>query len=249
MSRHLSQHPVSVFLVLLVALGRVATGGFPTRAQDATPVTASDVLPPDAIVDGLNLGEWHARYWQFEIGLLTTEADPWLDTTGARCSYGQHGPVFFLGYAPGSATVERSCGVPTGVTLFVPLQNVECSTIEPPPYYGANDAELRTCAAEHIDVGLDQDFPMNRLTVDGQVVDLTPYRAPSPLFPVVWPQDNEAGVPAGVAQSVGDGYAVMVGPLAEGKHVIEMAVPNGAHITYRLSASSGALTSAATPTV
>jgi hypothetical protein len=38
-------------------------------AQEATPEEASAVLPPDAEVDGLDLGEWSARSWQWFFSL------------------------------------------------------------------------------------------------------------------------------------------------------------------------------------
>ena len=240
-----------VFLAILLALPAAVMAG--NTSPIAATMATSAVLAPDAIVAGLTLGEWHARYWQWEISLLNPDTDPWIDDTGARCAYGQNGPVFFLAYSPAGATVQRSCAVPAGVTIFIPMQNVECSSIEPPPYFGANEAELSKCAAEHIDIGLDQDLPMNALTVDGQSVDVSLYRAPSPLFTVNWAVDNEVEVPAGVSLSVGDGYAVMVGPLDEGDHVIEMAVPDGAgavaHLTYQLAVTSGAPSPAATPEV
>jgi hypothetical protein len=138
--------------------------------------------------------------------------------------------------------------VPSDVVLFVPIMNYECSTSEPDPELpdpaGADEAALRACAQTHIDVGLELDFPMMSLTVDGVGVDLSPYRAPSPLFTLVWPPDNLWGVPPGVARSVVDGYAVLVGPLGEGEHVVEFASPGGsgsvARITYRLTVSAGA---------
>jgi hypothetical protein len=221
-------------------------------AQDATPVEDGLVLPPDALVDGHTLGEWNARYVQWYIGLLVAGVTTFDDETGARCGYGQHGPVFFLDNAP--MPVERACTVPSDVVLFVPIFNYECSTLEPDPELPdpahADEAALRACAKTHIDVGLERDFPMLGVTVDGASVDLSPYRAPSPLYSLVFPPDNEWGVPAGVAQSVVDGYAVMIGPLPAGEHVVEMTFPGeggSIQVTYRLTVSTGLAAGSATP--
>jgi hypothetical protein len=237
--RHPShRNPLTALLVLLVFLGTLATGGVPAVAEDATPV-AEGVLPPDATIEGLGLGVWHARFWQWAWGL---PVDPYADETGASCDFGQHGAVFFLMVAP--KDVERACAVPTGMAIFVPIFNVECSTVEDPPYFGADEAALRACAKAHIDVGLEQDLPLAGLTVDGQAVaDLSAYRAPTPLIHLMLPPNPDTGALAGVAWSVGDGYAALVGPFPEGEHVIEVSSPTGrgndVHITYRLTVSSG----------
>lgn len=228
-----------MLLAILVSLFVVPSG---TLAQNATPVAASPVLAPDALVAGLTLAEWQGRYFQWVVSLFSADMDPYLDETGERCANGQHGPVFFL--APGPAgSIERACNVPSGVTLFIPLLSAECSSLEPPPYGGASEDELRACAASHIDTGLENDLKMMSLSVDGQEVDVTGYRTSTPMVQVVWSPGNDAGVTPGVAQAVGDGYAVMVGPLAEGEHVVIVSAPDGggsaANITYTLTVSTG----------
>lgn len=228
--------------ILLAIVFSLIGSPFAAQAQNATPVSSNPVLAPDALVDGLTLAEWQGRYFQWVVSLFSSDMDPYLDTTGDRCANGQHGPVFFL--APGPAgSIERSCNVPTGVTLFVPILSAECSSLEPPPYGGSTEEELRRCAASHIDTGLEIDLTLMSLSVDGQAVNLTGYRTSTPMVQVVWSPGNDAGVPAGVAQSVGDGYAVLVGPLSEGEHIIELGAPDGAggvaNITYTLTVSTG----------
>ena len=230
-------------LIALLLLTVPATAG----AQDATPVAAGGVLPPDATVDGHGLGEWHARYWQWTSSL---SVDTFGDPTGALCGVGQHGPVFFLTLAPRS--VERACTVPSAAVLFVPVAINECSTVEAPPFFGANETELRACAKENIDRDREQWLPGAGLKVDGVAVsDLAAYRAATPLFQFVQSANPSSGAPERVAQSVGDGYAALVGPLAEGKHTIEISTPDGQggfnHITYQLTVASGAPTANATP--
>jgi hypothetical protein len=224
-------------LVLLVAV--LLAVPVTADAQDATPVESGGILPPDAMVDGLGLGEWHAHFWQWTYSL---PVDVFGDATGDLCGVGQHGPVFFLTIAPRS--VERACTVPNEAVLFVPVANNECSTVEDPPFYGADEAELRACAQENIDRDREQWLPGAGLTVDGAAVgDLSAYRAATPLFQLVLLPNPATGTPGGVAQSVGDGYAALVGPLSEGEHMIEVSSPDGQggfnRITYRLMVASG----------
>src|SRR3712207_5846860 len=44
--------------------------------------------------------------------------------------------------APPTCTVER------GTKIFVAAATIECSTVEEPPFFGSNEAELRECARE-----------------------------------------------------------------------------------------------------
>jgi len=131
----------------------------------------------------------------------------------------------------------------------VPVMLVECSSIEKDPFYGGNQADLTTCANAHIDVGLSEDLAKVSLTIDGQAVgDLTPYRTATPLIQVGRPFNPETGEAGGVALSVGAGFAVMVGPLSDGEHTVEIVTRDGVHITYHLTVSSGEATpTAGTP--
>ena len=227
-------------LLVLLAAGRLSA-----VAQEATPAALS-VLPPDASVAGQNLSQWHAQFWQWTFS-LPSSVDPLTDDNGERCGFGQHGPVFFLTIS--STDVERTCTVPDGATLFVPVMLVECSSIEKDPFYGGNEADLTTCANAHIDVGLSEDLAKVSLTIDGQAVgDLTPYRTATPLIQVGRPFNPETGEAGGVALSVGAGFAVMVGPLSDGEHTVEIVTRDGVHITYHLTVSSGEATpTAGTP--
>ena len=205
----------------------------PLSAQDATPTTSDLLLPPDAEVAGLDLGEWSVRQWQWFLS-FPEASNPIFDDTGERCGFGQSGPVFFLaGSALGS--VERSCTVPEGVDIFVPLGGAECSTIEPEPFFGRDEAELRECADEAIEAQGDY-YDQVTLTVDGESVgSIQDYRASSPMGTFVLPEGNIFGGPANVvAGFVADGYQAFLSPLSVGEHEIVVSDPQ-VSVTYRLT--------------
>jgi len=210
-------------------------------AQEATPEAAGAVLPPDTEVGGLDLAEWSARSWQWFFS-LPPDVNPYFDETGESCGYGQSGPVFFLAGAEGS--LERSCVVPEGAYVFVPLLGSECSTIEAPPFFGRDEAELRACAGNAVDMAEGAfDMTAMRLTVDGETIaDLSPYRAATPRFALWLPDDNLLGSEQRVADSVADGYQVMLSPLSEGEHEVVISIPGPQTVTiaYRLAVVSGA---------
>jgi hypothetical protein len=199
------------------------------------------VLPPDAEVGGLDLAEWSTRSWQWFFS-LPQDVNPYFDETGESCGYGQSGPVFFL--AGAERSLERSCVVPEGAYIFVPLLGSECSTVEQPPFFGRDEAELRVCASNAVDMAEGAfDMTAMQLTVDGEtLVGLSSYRAATPRFALWLPEDNLLGSEQRVADSVADGYQVMLSPLSEGEHELMISIPGPEPITitYRLTIVSGA---------
>lgn len=199
---------------LLLFTGFAAVG----NAQEATPGSAElTVLAPDESYAGLTRGEWDARWWQWATS-MPEEINPNFDPTGERCGYGQFGPVFFtpagLAPSPDDGAAPIRCVVPEGTGLFVSLGGTECSTVEPPPYFGRNEAELRECAALQSDT-----FTSVEATVNGvDLPDIERYRTDSPLFTLNFPEDNFFGVPEGAALSVSNGYSLLIAPPPPGEY-------------------------------
>lgn len=201
-----------VLMLVAVILGSSAAAA--ALAQEATPTAEGvTVFPPGELVDGATLGEWSARHWQWTAS-FPVKVNPGHDVTGTRCGYGQSGPVFFIprNFAP--------CTVPAGVALFVLIAGTECSTAEPPPYGGRDEAELRACAAADVDR-----YTGIVVRVDGQEVpDIAAYRVSSPLFTLALPENNVLGASAGPAYAVADGYQIMLAPLPVGEHELMVHV-------------------------
>ncbi len=99
----------------------------------------------------------------------------------------------------------------------VAVANAECSTVEPPPWFGRNEDELRACATGWADGVTDLQAHVN-----GQdVADLDAYRMSSPLFTITLPEDNVLGVESGVAEAVSEGYSFIIAPPPPGRYEIE----------------------------
>lgn len=95
---------------------------------DAATLLPAPVLDPSGTYAGKTYAEWGAAFvkWQLE---LPGPDFPSLDSTGAACAVGQSGAadgggtqtdVFFLAES-WITTVTRSCTIPTGEMLFIPL--------------------------------------------------------------------------------------------------------------------------------
>jgi hypothetical protein len=227
-------------LVMFVLVLLVGTGG-PTdiRAQEATPVTGADlgelVLPPDAPAYGLTYEAWTARFAQWAHS-LPLAIHPAADPTGALCGLGQAGPVFFLVQAGGQDAVERTCTVPAGTALLLPLLSASCTTVEPPPFHGRDEAALRACTEAWFATAVEL-----TAVVDGETIpDLERYRVQPDLFAVALPAGNMLGVEPTVTQGVVEGYWLLLAPLPVGEHELRFggSLPDSdfsTEVTYHLT--------------
>jgi hypothetical protein len=204
---------------LFVVLAAVTLIGASFLAPTAASARPAHVFPPTAHPFGASPGEWQARWFRWFIE-IPAPTNPFLDETGALCGTNQAGPVWFLAPVAHPGLTTRACTVPVGKGIYVLGLGNECSNIEPPPFFGATEAELRACAAD----GLEAFFgdATQSISVDGtEVADLGRYRSQTPLFSYTLPPDNVYGVPPATAtKAISDGTAVIVQPLPIGQHQI-----------------------------
>jgi hypothetical protein len=172
------------------------------------------VIPPQAVAYGKTYSEWFGEWYQYAFSM---SLDDLPFASGTDPALGQSGKVWFLGGSYISATEVREITVPAGTALFVSLLNVECSTVEPEPFYGSNQEELSACAKAFMDpaIGI-------WCTIDGVALkNLEQYRVQTPLVTFSAPDNNITFVPGPQSgQSVGDGYNVLLTPLSVGTHII-----------------------------
>jgi hypothetical protein len=167
-----------------------------------------------------------ALWWQTVLSIPGDSLD--------RCDLGTRDVVFLAGTTGGAAT--RSCTIPAGTSILVPLINVECSTAEG---NGDTPAELRACAR-----GFADQFTDLSLSIDGvAVADLQRFRVHSQVFQFTAAEGNVFGIPAGTTRSVADGYWALIRPLPPGTHTVSFggAFPPGGFttlVTYTLTVTS-----------
>ena len=169
------------------------------------------VVPPQSHPYHKTYSEWRAAWWQWGME-HPLAGHPFVDSPDFNVRSGQHGNVWFL--AAPFGTVERTCTIPEGKSLFIALLNAEASDLEG---LGATEAEQRANAkflADHI-VNL-------ACALDHQPVKhLDQYRVASPQFdftaPTPW---IFSPAPSGPGTSVADGYYLMLQPLDKGPHTV-----------------------------
>lgn len=205
---------------------------FLAMAAYAAPANVNPAVSPvNASALGATYGEWSAKFWQWNFS-MPVEHHPLFET--ADCSAGQTGNLWFLGGTAASfeqidqgngvilGTATRTCTVPPGTWLFIPLVNAECSTLPGDhPGFGTTEADLRACATYFTNF---VNLSTMTASLDGvPITALNQYRAGSPLFSIgPLPANNIAGAPAGsTATAVSDGYYLMLHPLSVGQHILK----------------------------
>jgi hypothetical protein len=188
----------------------------PAQARSKNPNPG--IVPHQARYHGLTYAQWQARWQQWGLSIPANPHHPFFP--GGNVLQGQTDHVWFLAGVVGSTEV-RSITIPAGTALFFPVVNVECSTVEAPPFHGDSRESLSRCANGHINhtSGL-------AATIDERPVKrLDSYRGESPLFTFgPLPDPNVIKVPAGtVAHSVDVGIYLLLEPLSVGKHTIHFA--------------------------
>jgi len=165
-----------------------------------------------------------AEWWQWAYSIPTPE-NPILDSSGEKCVVGQRGSTWFLAGTFGGP-VTRTCSVPEGKALFVPVVNN--SFFDAPNLCGEGPEstpvrEMRAAAAGFID-----GVTAVSVEVDGEPVGRV-RRVRSPVFEVALPEDNVfdaqcasfGGFPGGVySPAIDDGYYVLLKPLDAGEHTL-----------------------------
>jgi hypothetical protein len=256
--RHRGVVGAAVTALLLMLLTAV-----PAAAHQASTGAARGILAKDVRPWGLSLRDWTDIWWQWAYSEPVHDppytgpiANPLADPTGAACGHGQAGPVWFLaGQLDISGNPTRSCPVPLGRYILVPLINTEWDNIGVLPLL--DPAGLRAAAGQAID-----GVTALHLSVDGRGVPartLFGLRVTSPVFGYTLPpQDNLAESVGLIARgyifpAVSVGYWALLRPPSPGRHTVEFGGTVGSFsldITYHLSVGAmepGTAAPSATP--
>src|SRR5919109_3050013 len=198
---------VSIFSILLFSLIFSPVAGS----------TAINIFPPGSKPYGLAYPNHIENFWKWTLGIPAKE-NPINDPTGQRCATGQsntNSSVFYLAFNNGGIS-ERTCKVPAGKGLLIPVMQVEISDKEMP---GAKSEELKLAAKT------DQDS-VNSLYLkigdkEYNFEDLRKYRMNTDIFEVNYTDNGIFGViEGGPSKVAADGYYILTEPLQKGNYTI-----------------------------
>jgi hypothetical protein len=205
-------------MIIMIGISTISfiyaqTNNATSGSSSTNTIGTGKIFPPDAMPYNMTYGEWSAKWWQWILS-IPTENNPLNDDSGRNCAVEQTGPVWFLVGTTGGLA-ERTCPVPAGRAIMIPVLNGECSYAEYPSF--RSESELRSCAATQMDKATQL-----KARIDGvDVTDLNSYRFQSPLFNLTLPENNIFGLPAGTTQAVADGFWILLEPLPAGNHEIQ----------------------------
>jgi hypothetical protein len=209
----------------------------------ALPLSAQSlrVAPISSAPAGRTYGQWAAGFWQWVLGVPANNRqthpriNPLMDSTGEQCADHQIGDVWFLA---GSwiGSVNRSCTIPAGKSLFVPLiNNVYVGFLTDPPEQRTEQfARAQAACTEAAVISV---------SIDGQEVsNPTSYftgtsGSQSPAFNVQMPYGTAQDGPGNLLESLGykikqvqewflspsaeQGYYLFLNPLSPGPHTLQ----------------------------
>ncbi len=213
-NRIISKYILFVIISILIA-------PFPgtTWAQNATSIkNPVEFFPLSDKPFGLSYEDHVKNYWKLFLP-IPVDKNPFEDKTGEKCTYAQNASksVFYLIGNSGGKTI-KTCKIPAGLGLLIPIIVVEASQAETP---GATIEDLNRIAKN------DQDHVTSlSLRINGteyKYEDLLKYRTHTKDFDVIFPDNAEFGAAPGPSKVVADGYYIITKPLAPGNYDIEFS--------------------------
>src|SRR5690349_18700893 len=187
------------------------------------PTSLADNINPqlysvDSKPFGLTMSEWSVKWWQW-LHSIPAPNNPASDKTGQDCSVGQPSKDVWFLVQTTSGPGERTCTIPAGRALLLPVAINECSTAEDPAL--TTESALRACAVAGNEVN---SIVAIVAIVDGvKLKSLEQYRVQSPLFTLTFPENNNNGLPAGPTQAVSDAYMTFLKPLSPRNHTLQFS--------------------------
>jgi hypothetical protein len=210
-----AMHNQILYLSIIGVL--VVVGVIPLSISVWAASNSLNIFPPGGNPYGLSYSDHIKTFWKWILAIPAKD-NPFNDNTGERCALGQSNlssSVFYL--APnGGGHSERTCKVPVGKGLMIPVMHVETSEFESP---GASPQELSDAAKKDQDKTNslylkidDKEYMMN---------DLIKYRTRTEPFQTTWPDKAIFGIEKGGNSTiVADGWYIITEPLTKGNHAI-----------------------------
>ena len=187
--------------------------------QNATMQMPVELFPLSENPFGLPYEDHVKNFWKLYLSIPTDE-NPLEDRTGEKCNYRQNGSntIFYLTGNSGGETI-KTCQVPAGLGLFIPIIVVEASLAESAD---ATIDDLHKIAKNDQDHVTTLYLKINDIEFTQE--DLLKYRTHTKdAFEVTFPDNAIFGAAPGPSQAVADGYYLITKPLSPGNYDIEFS--------------------------
>ena len=220
MSRLLGHRPSPAMVVALLALFMVA--GSPAHAARKD----SGVVDASKRVAGFTAGQLLGEEWR-QLLELPPDANP-LAGAGDNCLSAGHKDKVLILWTTAAPTPPAVCDVKPGTPVFFYTLGGECSSVEPPPFFGATAEDQRQCILDWL---RGTPFDAILVSIDGGPpvnVGVDRFLAVSGQGTVDLPDPNILQVPGNrQATFVAAAHSVLVRPLPPGTHTITVTTVGG----------------------
>ena len=193
----------------------------------------SGVVDASKRIAGFTAGQLLGEEWR-QLLELPPDANPLLDNGDKCLSTGREDKVLILWTTPEVLGDPTVCNVRPGTPVFFYTTGGECSSVEPPPFFGATEEEQRQCVLDFLQA---TPFDAIVVSIDGGPpvnIGLESFLAISEQGTVELPDPNILGVPEEQATFVAGAYSALVRPLPPGSHTITVTIDGGPFAgTYR----------------
>jgi len=201
------------------------------------------VIAPQDSVQGRSITDWTESWfhWNFAV---PADQNPAL-VLDADCAAGQSEPVFFVPVYDGAKRYERSCHIPQGKPVLVPLWVIINDYPCPDPSFEPAPGQSLEDFLQHGAQEYNNQVQGLSVTLDGEAIDPTAHRHTTGLFhftaePSLVGKLPDACLQGSSQPGVSDGWWLMLS-LAAGDHVVHVTGLDPSHeaidATYRLSVS------------
>lgn len=188
---------------------------------------SSLVAPINSTPGGQTYGRWAAQWWQWALS-VPDAVNPLKDFTGQNCAARQIGDVWFLAGSFSTGSVERSCTIPAGKSIFFPVINQSYAAFLSDPPETQTDDFVRAAAACASPVIISVASIDDIKITDPTKFFTGPSGSLSPLFNIQMPPDNIFSkyykikdIPEWLLRPTAEqGYYLFVNPLSVGRHTI-----------------------------
>lgn len=192
--------------IALLASSLLALSLVPAASAGQPPTRG--IMPANANVHGYSMVDI-ANAWSLWAWGTAADENPLL---AVRCEPSPIDPrIWFLPVSLGGEW-EATCDVPPGTFLVLLPGGVECSNLEPEPFFGADAAELTQCAEDFFN-----EINVVEVTVNGTTVtDLDDYVFTTDV--VTLPPNNLLSADSGISLSMG--WWLVLSPMSRGTHTV-----------------------------
>jgi len=141
------------------------------------------------------------------------ESNSRFNVEDANYGLGQCSSIFFISLNFSPESVAINCVVPAGTAISVGAGGAECSSVEPPSFFGRNEEKFRARSITMNDTVTDTEASIN----GHDLPNFFDHRTTSPLFTMDFPEDVILGGSRGLALAVADGYSFIIAPPPPGE--------------------------------